>query len=247
MAEVLARPVAVTGDIDASTGATGVAPAIGTLVLWISAMAIYAVLDPILRRRQYAATTPVGLAGRALLPGLGLAAAQVAVLGLLFWMLGVQVASPWAGAAIGLAAAFSFTMLNHGLISAFGRRGVVTALVLTVLQVASMGTLLPIQTAPEVPRRSARSCRYRWRPTLRRRRSEGRSPASARLSCCVWAALGFGLAVAGRVAARACASTNLRRRPRVRWAGWPSVGPARPAGPARVARPSGLLSRWARP
>ena len=87
---------------------------------------------------------------RAWLPAATVAAVQALVLVLAVPLLGVGARNPVGAALFALAAAAVFAAVNLGLVALWGRAGMVVSLAFLALQVACVGVLIPLQTAPPV-------------------------------------------------------------------------------------------------
>jgi putative membrane protein len=147
-ADVVAKPVTLAAERDNPLDSIG--PVIGMLFLpvglWIGALAIFLVMKPL----TAVALASTASTGRLLWRGLGrgglIAAAQaVAVALLLHITLGVDWALAPATFAFALLLAAAFVAVNHFLIAAFGRIGVVASLLLLTLQLVAVGGLYPIE------------------------------------------------------------------------------------------------------
>ncbi|HHW84433.1 MAG TPA: hypothetical protein GX743_11600, partial [Actinomycetales bacterium] len=166
LAATLVRPVAVD---DVTTGVmagpvveasprgervaawTEFAPTVGAIALWLGALASSLVLEALPARRRFEAGGPVRLAWAGMWPGLVAAVIQAALLVGVLAAFGVRFASWWTVLVVAVVAAASFTALNQGLVAVFGRKvGLVTSLVLGVLQLAVLTTLMPAVAGPAV-------------------------------------------------------------------------------------------------
>lgn len=90
------------------------------------------------------------IALRAWLPAAVLAVAQTLVLMLAVPLLGIRASNPVGAVAVCALAAAVFTGLNQAARALWGRAGLVVSLAFLALQVASVGGVVPIGTAPAV-------------------------------------------------------------------------------------------------
>ena len=147
-ASVAAEPV--TLDVTTDNPIAGAAQAIGTyavpLGLWIGALAIFLVMRPV-SRRVLASTAASGrVIGSTLVRAGAIAAAQAALLTLLLHLVaGVGWQFLPATLAFSLVAAAAFTAFHYLLTIGLGRAGLVISLFLLAVQLASTGTILPMQ------------------------------------------------------------------------------------------------------
>jgi putative membrane protein len=147
-ANVVAEPITLATERDNPLDSIG--PIIGMLFLpvglWIGALAIFLVMKP-LTAVALASTASTGrLLWRGVGRGLLIAAAQaIAVALLLHITLGVDWALAPATFGFALLLAGAFVAVNHFLIAAFGRIGVVASLLLLSLQLVAVGGLYPIE------------------------------------------------------------------------------------------------------
>lgn len=150
LAELVAQPVvAEQARINESPGgATDVAPLVVALGLWIGAFGTFLVREALPRR---ALAAPVG-AGRVAWLGFrgaaGWAVVQAVVLAALLPLFDVSLASPVAAVLLTGLAALTFVAVVQLLVALWGRTGWVLTVLLLVLQTASLGGLVPIDTAP---------------------------------------------------------------------------------------------------
>ncbi|HET6633834.1 MAG TPA: YhgE/Pip domain-containing protein [Streptomyces sp.] len=128
---------------------TGFAPYFIPLSLWVGAMVAYMLL-PALNRRALAAGAPawrVALAGW--LPVAAIGAVQAAaLLSVLHWGLGLQMARALGTAGFLLVVTASFTALVQFFTARFGPAGRIIVLALLMLQLTSAGGTYPVQTSP---------------------------------------------------------------------------------------------------
>ncbi|TDW31132.1 YhgE/Pip domain-containing protein [Cryobacterium psychrophilum] len=147
-AEVVSEPVAVATDRDHPV--SSVAPIMGALFvpvsLWIGALAIFLLLQP-LTRRALASTASTGrIVRRGLGRAVAIAAAQaVLVTVLLHAALKVDWVLLPTTLSFALLLAVTFVAVHHALTVLFGRGGILVSLVLLVLQLASAGGLYPLE------------------------------------------------------------------------------------------------------
>ena len=148
LVRTVADPVTSSGD-DGFAGATGaVLPLVVVLVLWLGALATFLVRRALPDGTERTAASALRLTlrswGPAALVGLG----QVLTLAAVVAAFGVDVVSPVGAVAVGLLVALAFAALHQALTAVGGRIGQVLSLVLLVVQVASVGGLIPLATAP---------------------------------------------------------------------------------------------------
>ncbi|MFF8282587.1 YhgE/Pip family protein [Streptomyces albus] len=128
---------------------TGFAPYFIPLSLWVGAMIAYMLLQP-LNKRALAAGAPawrIALAGW--LPVAAIGVAQVAALmSVLHWGLGLQMARGLGTIGFLLLVAACFTAIVQFLNARFGPAGRILVLAMLMLQLTSAGGTYPIQTSP---------------------------------------------------------------------------------------------------
>jgi len=150
-AQVVADPVGarMTTLDPASDGSTLLTPAVLALALWLGGFVTYLV-RPALPRRRLVAAVPawrVTLAGW--LPAAGLGLAQAALLLGALLALGADLASPVGVVAATVLGALVCAAVNQALVALLGPgRGWLLAIAFAVVQLVSLGGLLPISTAP---------------------------------------------------------------------------------------------------
>lgn len=148
LSRVVSQPVVVEASARHDDAGTGwFAAAIAGAVLWLSAL-VGLVLH---RRRRDTDRLPVSdrrLARRQLLPVVGVAALQALVVVGTVLVAGLSVAQPLLFGALTVLGAASFVLLAQGLGSRFGRVGLALVVLLLVVQVASWGNVIPLETAP---------------------------------------------------------------------------------------------------
>ncbi|UNS96563.1 YhgE/Pip domain-containing protein [Streptomyces tubbatahanensis] len=148
---VMADPVGLASDAAhaAPNYGTGFAPYFIPLSLWVGAMVAYMLLQP-LNKRALAAGAPgwrIALAGW--LPVAAIGVAQVAALmSVLHWALGLQMARGAATVGFLLLVTACFTALVQFLNARFGPAGRILVLAMLMLQLTSAGGTYPIQTSP---------------------------------------------------------------------------------------------------
>jgi putative membrane protein len=147
-ANVVAEPITLATERDNPLDSIG--PIIGMLFLpvglWIGALAIFLVMKPLTAVALASTATTGRLLWRGVSRGLLIAAAQaVAVALLLHITLGVDWALAPATFGFALLLAGAFVAVNHFLVAAFGRIGVVASLLLLSLQLVAVGGLYPIE------------------------------------------------------------------------------------------------------
>ncbi|WP_181765569.1 YhgE/Pip family protein [Streptomyces albidus (ex Kaewkla and Franco 2022)] len=149
--DVMADPVGLSSSEahSAPNYGTGFAPYFIPLALWVGAMIAYMLLQP-LNKRALAAGAPAGritLAGW--LPVAAIGAAQAgALLGVLHWGLGLQLARGAGTLGFVLLVTLCFTAIVQLLNARFGPAGRILVLAMLMLQLTSAGGTYPIQTSP---------------------------------------------------------------------------------------------------
>ncbi|WP_165372778.1 YhgE/Pip domain-containing protein [Pengzhenrongella frigida] len=152
LADVVVQPVvAQSSRINASPGgATDSAPLVVALVLWLGAFASLLVLEALPARKLAAPSSAAGVAllgwRRSAVWGL----VQAAVLGASLPLLGISLVSPVAAVGLTALAAVVFAAINQALVALWGRTGWVVSIALLGAQVAALGGIVPIETAPAV-------------------------------------------------------------------------------------------------
>ncbi|NLU74556.1 YhgE/Pip domain-containing protein [Streptomyces sp. HNM0575] len=150
-ADVMSDPVGLASSSahEAPNYGTGFAPYFIPLALWVGAMIAYMLLQP-LNRRALAAGAPaarITLAGW--LPVAAIGAAQAAaLLSVLHWGLGLQLARGAGTVGFLLLVTSCFTAIVQFLGARFGPAGRVLVLAMLMLQLTSAGGTYPIQTSP---------------------------------------------------------------------------------------------------
>jgi putative membrane protein len=152
LARVIAAPVAARAATVGETpdGATQLAPGAIAFVLWLGAFVTYLVRPAL----------PTGLLGRAtsasrvslggLRPGVLVGAVQAVLLYVALLALGADFGSPGLTLVLMLVAAAGFAAVNQGLVAVFGRRrGWIASIAFAGLQLAALGGVIPVDTAPE--------------------------------------------------------------------------------------------------
>lgn len=129
---------------------TGFAPYFIPLSLWVGAMVAYMLLQP-LNRRALAVGAPAWRAALAgWLPVAAIGAVQAgALLAVLHWGLGLQMARGAGTAAFLLLVTVCFTAVVQFLGARFGPAGRILVLALLMLQLTSAGGTYPVQTSPD--------------------------------------------------------------------------------------------------
>ncbi|THA26859.1 YhgE/Pip domain-containing protein [Streptomyces sp. RKND-216] len=129
---------------------TGFAPYFIPLSLWVGAMVAYMLLQP-LNRRALAAGAPgrrIALAGWLPVAAIGTVQAA-ALLAVLHWGLGLQMARGAGTAAFLVLVTLCFTAIVQFLGARFGPAGRILVLALLMLQLTSAGGTYPVQTSPD--------------------------------------------------------------------------------------------------
>ncbi|MFD5556291.1 YhgE/Pip family protein [Streptomyces sp. NPDC127068] len=149
--EVMADPVRLAAESvhRAANYGTGFAPYFIPLSLWVGVMVAYMVVAP-LNRRALAAGAPawrVALAGW--LPVAALGALQTgALMSVLHWGLGLQLARAAGTVAFLLLVTGCFAAIVQWLNARFGAAGRILVLAMLMLQLTSAGGTYPVQTSP---------------------------------------------------------------------------------------------------
>ncbi|MFE3647265.1 YhgE/Pip family protein [Streptomyces sp. NPDC057579] len=128
---------------------TGLAPYFIPLSLWVGAMVAYMLLAPLGKRALAAGAPGWRIALGSWLPAFAIGVVQVlALMAVLHWALGLEMAR--AGATIGflMLATACFTAVIQLLSAFFGPAGRVLTLVILMLQLTSAGGTYPVQTSP---------------------------------------------------------------------------------------------------
>ncbi|MFF2808551.1 YhgE/Pip family protein [Streptomyces sp. NPDC058000] len=128
---------------------TGLAPYFIPLSLWVGAMVAFMLLAPLGKRALAAGAPGWRIALGSWLPAFAIGVVQVlALMAVLHWALGLEMAR--AGATIGflMLATACFTAVIQLLSAFFGPAGRVLTLVILMLQLTSAGGTYPVQTSP---------------------------------------------------------------------------------------------------
>ena len=141
----VATAVMVQATIENGATATGAAPYVTALALWLGALAALVVL-PMRRRRTGHRAWAVALAALAAALLLSVVAASLLVAGLL--LAGLTVARPSELLVVAAVAAVAFVAIVQALVAAFGRRGWLVGLLLGGTQLAASGLFLPGRELP---------------------------------------------------------------------------------------------------
>lgn len=151
-AGTIADPVAVhsSGMASAGTYGAGLAPFFIGLATWIGAFVLFLLLRPLSERSITSGAAPFRVAFGGWLAAAALGAAQIVVLfAAVTWLVGIDVAHPFAAIGFVLLTSVTFTAIVQALNALFGAVGKFLALVLLVLQLVSAGGTFPWQTLPE--------------------------------------------------------------------------------------------------
>lgn len=149
--EVMADPVKLANQSlhKAPNYGTGFAPYFIPLSLWVGAMVAYMLIAPLNRRALAAGASPWRIAFAGWLPVAGLGAAQVAALmSVLHWGLGLQMARPALTIAFLMLVTGCFAAIVQWLNAKFGAAGRILVLAVLMLQLTSAGGTYPVQTSP---------------------------------------------------------------------------------------------------
>ncbi|MFE2160410.1 YhgE/Pip family protein [Streptomyces lydicus] len=149
--EVMADPVALAAKSlhKAPNYGTGLAPYFIPLSLWVGAMVAFMLLQPLGKRALAAGAPGWRIALGSWLPAYGVGVVQVlALMAVLHWGLGLEMARSGATVGFLLLATACFTALIQLLSAFFGPAGRVLTLVVLMLQLTSAGGTYPVQTSP---------------------------------------------------------------------------------------------------
>lgn len=149
--EVMADPVRLANQSlhKAPNYGTGFAPYFIPLSLWVGAMVAYMLIAPLNRRALAAGASPWRIAFAGWLPVAGLGAAQVgALMSVLHWGLGLQMARPALTVAFLMLVTGCFAAIVQWLNAKFGAAGRILVLAVLMLQLTSAGGTYPVQTSP---------------------------------------------------------------------------------------------------
>ncbi|MFH9421014.1 YhgE/Pip family protein [Streptomyces sp. NPDC017529] len=149
--EVMSNPVELASKSmhKAPNYGTGLAPYFIPLSLWVGAMVAYMLLAPLGKRALAAGAPGWRIALGSWLPAFAIGVVQVlALMAVLHWGLGLEMAR--SGATIGflLLATAAFTAIIQFFGAQFGPAGRVLTLVVLMLQLTSAGGTYPVQTSP---------------------------------------------------------------------------------------------------
>ncbi|MCJ1681252.1 YhgE/Pip domain-containing protein [Streptomyces sp. APSN-46.1] len=150
--EVMADPVKLANQSlhKAPNYGTGFAPYFIPLSLWVGAMVAYMLIAPLNRRALAAGASPWRVAFAGWLPVAGLGAAQVAALmSVLHWGLGLEMARPALTIAFLMLVTGCFAAIVQWLNAKFGAAGRILVLAVLMLQLTSAGGTYPVQTSPD--------------------------------------------------------------------------------------------------
>ncbi|KGM08589.1 hypothetical protein N869_09920, partial [Cellulomonas bogoriensis 69B4 = DSM 16987] len=148
----LAQPVVSESDrMNRSPGgATDPAPIVVALALWVGALATYLVARALPPHLLAGASSAGRVVRAGLVPGVVLGLAQAFLLAVALPLFGVRVVSPVAAVALTVLAAVVFAAIHQALVALWGRTGWVVSLLVLAVQAASLGGLVPVDTAPVV-------------------------------------------------------------------------------------------------
>jgi len=117
--------------------------------LWVGAFGAYLVLPAVPARAMSAPMSSFRATLAGLRNGLLFAVAQALLAGVVLPVFGVSPANAIGAALIAVLTALSFVAIHQGLIAAFGKSvGAVVSVALLALQVAALGVVFPISSAP---------------------------------------------------------------------------------------------------
>ncbi|KPC64956.1 YhgE/Pip domain-containing protein [Streptomyces chattanoogensis] len=149
--EVMADPVALAAKSmhKAPNYGTGLAPYFIPLSLWVGAMVAFMLLQPLGKRALAAGAPGWRIALGAWLPAFAIGVVQVlALMAVLHWGLGLEMARSAGTIGFLLLATAAFTAIIQLLGACFGPAGRVLTLVVLMLQLTSAGGTYPVQTSP---------------------------------------------------------------------------------------------------
>ncbi|MFH8572779.1 YhgE/Pip family protein [Streptomyces sp. NPDC017993] len=149
--EVMADPVGLASQSmhKAPNYGTGLAPYFIPLSLWVGAMVAYMLFAPLSKRALAAGAPGWRIALGSWLPAFAIGVAQVlALMAVLHWGLGLEMARSAATIGFLLLATACFTAVIQLLSAFFGPAGRVLTLVVLMLQLTSAGGTYPVQTSP---------------------------------------------------------------------------------------------------
>ncbi|MFI5864428.1 YhgE/Pip family protein [Streptomyces sp. NPDC051546] len=149
--EVMADPVRLANQSlhKAPNYGTGFAPYFIPLSLWVGAMVAYMLIAPLNRRALAAGASPWRIAFAGWLPVAGIGAAQVgALMSVLHWGLGLQMARPALTVGFLMLVTACFAAIVQWLNAKFGAAGRILVLAVLMLQLTSAGGTYPVQTSP---------------------------------------------------------------------------------------------------
>ncbi|WP_330295986.1 YhgE/Pip domain-containing protein [Streptomyces sp. NBC_00503] len=149
--KVMADPVQLANQSlhKAPNYGTGFAPYFIPLSLWVGAMVAYMLIAPLNRRALAAGASPWRIAFAGWLPVAGLGTLQVAALmSVLHWGLGLQMARPALTIAFLMLVTGCFAAIVQWLNAKFGAAGRILVLAFLMLQLTSAGGTYPVQTSP---------------------------------------------------------------------------------------------------
>ncbi|MFD8548398.1 YhgE/Pip family protein [Streptomyces sp. NPDC059649] len=149
--EVMADPVALAAKSlhKAPNYGTGLAPYFIPLSLWVGAMVAFMLLPPLGKRALAAGAPGWRIALGSWLPAFAIGVVQVlALMAVLHWGLGLEMARSAATIGFLVLATAAFTAIIQLLSAFFGPAGRVLTLVVLMLQLTSAGGTYPVQTSP---------------------------------------------------------------------------------------------------
>ncbi|MFG3117627.1 YhgE/Pip family protein [Streptomyces sp. NPDC048197] len=149
--EVMSDPVALAAKSlhKAPNYGTGLAPYFIPLSLWVGAMVAFMLLQPLGKRALAAGAPGWRIALGSWLPAFAIGVVQVlALMAVLHWGLGLEMARSAATIGFLVLATAAFTAIIQLLSAFFGPAGRVLTLVVLMLQLTSAGGTYPVQTSP---------------------------------------------------------------------------------------------------
>ncbi len=137
LATVVATPIATDNLTAGPTPRIAAGSLIGTIALWLGALATYVLLRPLPQQLLYSSRSTPGLVHRTLWPGVAVVAAQAVGVSAALWpMLDLPVGQNLGVLAVLLLGAVVFALTNHALAAWFGTVGRIIALLMAAVTVA---------------------------------------------------------------------------------------------------------------
>ena len=154
LADVVSTPVVLSHSLQHTSHGNGwLLAAIVAVVLWLAALVGALGVDVSAARRN--ALAPVSsrrLALTEVVPVVGLALVQVAAVVVATWVFHADLASTLGFVLLSVLAAVTFSVLAYALRLAFGGAGITIFVLFLLVQIAALGNVIPLETAPSVIR-----------------------------------------------------------------------------------------------